>query len=158
MSLRLYAEEHGGWFPYGKRTPEASLGLLAADPGMDYLPAGKCLSSEVVKAALAKDGELGTESCGWHYVEGLREDDNSEIAVVWDKVIGLGHNGERSRGLEHEVVYLDGSHAGVPKAQWAEFVEEQKRLLRATTAKREKGDPPIRWSDEASLGPNLPTH
>ena len=144
--------------PCGKQTPEASLGLLADEPGMDYVLTGKCLSLEVVKAALAKNGELGPASCGWHYVEGLREDDDPEIAIVWDKATGLGHNGDRVAGLEHEVVFLDGSHRYVYKAEWPEHIEGQKRLLRETAAKRSKDDPPIRWSDVASLGLNLPTH
>jgi hypothetical protein len=36
---------------------------------------------EVVQQALAKDGKLGPQSCGWHYVEGLTEADNPEIAI-----------------------------------------------------------------------------
>jgi hypothetical protein len=156
MGLRQYAEDHGNWLPHGEATPEASLSLLYKDDSVTALwtLGGKNIPHETVEATLKRDGKLSPATCGWHYVEGLRETDNPEIAVAWDKVIGLGHNGQRVRGMMHEVILLDSSHPNIRKEAWPEFIANQKQLLAQTIASRESNAPPIRWSDEESLGPN----
>lgn len=155
LALRIYAGDHGDWLPYGKATPEASLGLLYQHkPSAVSFLGGKNVARAVVEKALVKEGTPGPDACGWHYVEGLREADDPQIAVVWDKVVGLGHHGERRRGLMHEVVLLDGSMQYISKARWPQFVTEQKEMLTKVIASRESNAPPIRWSDEATLGPN----
>ena len=115
---------------------------------------GKTIQQDVVDEAFAHNGRLSQESCGWHYVEGLRRDDDSELALVRDKVSGLNHNGRLSPGLEHEAIMVGGSVALIMTSKWMSFVEDQKRRLAATAAARPTNSPPIRWSDEATLGPN----
>jgi hypothetical protein len=128
FALLSYAEDHVGRFPVGGDTPEASLSLLYSN----YIDAGtlrgKTVPLKVVQQALAENGKLGPESCGWHYVEGLTKADDLEIAIVWDKV-GLGHNGERVKGGGHSVIFLDGSDGFISGEKWSEFMEQQKRLL-----------------------------
>lgn len=156
ISLRLFADDYQGWLPYGQATPEASLSLLAKDDkGVQWVLRGKHLPQATVDEALRRDGVLGPDSCGWHYVEGLREGDDPRLAVLWDKVTGLGHNGDRVRGTLHEVVFLDGSERFIMREGWPAFMAEQKQLLAEVMAQRTKADPPIRWSDEAALGPNV---
>ena len=116
---------------------------------------GKTVPAKIVEKALARDGVLGPASCGWHYVEGLSESDEPMLAVVWDKVSGLGHNGDSQPSVAHEIVHLDGSTRLILKRDWPDFVVEQKRRIAEAYRKRKPGDPPIRWSDEATLGPNL---
>lgn len=128
FALREYAADHNGRYPTGGDTPEASLSLLYSNYLDAYTLRGKTVPLEVVQKTLAKKGRLDPESCGWHYVEGLTEADNSQIAIVWDKV-GLGHNGQRLRGGGHSVVLLDGSTTYISGRRWPEFLEEQKRLL-----------------------------
>jgi hypothetical protein len=111
------------------------------------------LARELVEQALAAGG-LDPASCGWHYVEGLRDDDDPELAVAWDKVEGLDHNGQRRPGLAHEVVFVDGSVRLVTVRDWPNFAAEQRERLARTKATRSAGAPRIRWSDEATLGPN----
>jgi hypothetical protein len=155
MTLHLYAEDHYGWLPNGQSTPEASLGLLAKhDVTTAYFLGGKNVPSAVVLTALTNNGTLSPGTCGWHYVEGLRMDDDPQIMVAWDKVVGLWHNGDRRRGLMHEVVFLDDSMSFIAKTNWPAFVAEQKQMLAKVIASRESNSPPIRWSDEATLGPN----
>jgi hypothetical protein len=124
FALLSYAENHAGRFPVGGDTPEASLSLLYSN----YLDAntlrGKTVPLKVVQQALAKNGKLGPESCGWHYVEGLTEADDLKIAIVWDKV-GLGHNGQRVNGGGHSVIFLDGLDGFVSGKEWPAFLEEQ---------------------------------
>ena len=154
--LRSYAADHNGWMPNGKATPEASLGLvLELDTNAVEFLCGKHLSRSAVEEALRLEAGLGPASCGWHYVEGLREDDGPQIAVAWDKAVGLGHFGERKPGIMHKIIQADGSTQYINRDRWPEFVAEQKNLLAEAMAKRSPGDPPIRWSDETTLGPNV---
>jgi hypothetical protein len=137
LALRTYAMDHNGRFPAGGQTPEASLSLLYSNYVHVYWLKGKTVSLEAAETALAKDGKLGPESCDWHYVEGLIEADDPEIAILWDKV-GLGHNGQRMKGGGHEVVLVDGSSQYVSGAKWPEFLARQQQLLaqRSEAAKK----------------------
>jgi hypothetical protein len=158
LGLRMYSGENDHWLPHGAATPEASLSLLYRnDPDTAlWVLGGKNIPRERVQATFARDGILSPATCGWHYVEGLRDDDDPQIAVVWDKVFGLGHNGERKRGMMHEVVLLDGANQYVSKDQWPKFIADQKERLEKVIADRSTNAPRIRWSDTESLGPNLP--
>ena len=81
--LREYAETHGGHFPAGEATPEASLSLLyragLGDPGMLR---GKTVPESVVREILERGVLLGPETCGWHYVEGLTLADDPRLRAV----------------------------------------------------------------------------
>jgi hypothetical protein len=152
----MYARDHDGWLPHGEKTPEASLASFAKDDISSalWLLGGKSVSSEVVRAALTNAGAFGPDTCGWHYVEGLREEDDPKIVVAWDKTVGLDHHGMRKTGMAHEVVFLDGSVQYISQARWMRLVAEQKEILVKVIASRQSNSPPIRWSDEATLGPN----
>jgi hypothetical protein len=155
ISLRIYANDNDDWYPHGMSTPEASLSLLVKrKPTLASLLRGKHLSQATVEKALLQDGELGPNSCGWHYIEGLRESDSPQLAVAWDRVTGLDHQGRRRSGSQHEVVMVDGSTQFVSKRAWPNFVANQKRLLAEASKARTVGNPVIRWSDEETLGPN----
>jgi hypothetical protein len=127
-ALRIYALEHSGQFPTGGDTPEGSLSLLYSNYVDAYTLRGKTVPLKVTEVALRQNGKLGPDSCGWHYVDGLTESDNPQIAIVWDKV-GLGHNGERIKGGGHEILFLDGSHRVISASKWPEFLDEQRQLL-----------------------------
>jgi hypothetical protein len=77
-----YGWSHGGWFPRGEATPEASLSLLyRQEPALAYTLPGKTVPESVVLARL-EGGELLTpETCGWHYVEGLHKNDHPRLAL-----------------------------------------------------------------------------
>ena len=127
LSLYQYAEDHGGAYPAGEATPEASLSLLYPKYADANLLRGKIVPEDVVQAVLDRGERLGPDTCGWHYVEGLRRDDDPRLAIVWDKV-GLGHNGERNSDGGRTVQFVH-FHEYIPGAKWAEFVREQERLL-----------------------------
>jgi hypothetical protein len=133
-ALQQYATTHGGAFPAGEATPEASLSLLYREKcggcrlADERLLSGKTIPEPVVKEILDRGDLLAPETCGWHYVEGLRMDDNPQLALFWDKV-GLGHNGERLAEGGHSVMMVDGQQEYIPGAQWEAFVKEQHRLL-----------------------------
>jgi len=155
LALRNHATANNDWFPHGKRSPEASLSLLCDDyeGNLEWIR-GKNIPRGLAQAAWETDHELGPDSCGWHYVEGLREGDDPGIAVVWDKAWGLGHNGQRIRGFGREIILLDGDHSGKLLKEWPAFAMEQREKLAKVIAERGTNGPPIRWSDEETLGTN----
>jgi len=153
--LTEFAAQHDGWFPAGQNSPEASLSLLCSN-SVTLVPTvrGKTVAEPVARAALLQDGVLSPESCGWNYVEGLSTNDSSQLAIAWDKSWGVGHDGRRIRGFGREVVYTDGSDGVILFENWPKFAMEQRDKLTKLIAARETNGPPIRWSDEESLGTN----
>jgi hypothetical protein len=127
MELHQYAASHGGAYPSGGATPEASLGLLYPDYANAFLLRGKTVPEDATRRALEGGGSLGPDSSGWHYVAGLRSSDNPRLALMWDKV-GLGHNGERLPDGGHWVIFVGSNVDYVPEARWAEFRQEQREL------------------------------
>jgi hypothetical protein len=133
LMLHNYADSNGGWFPKGEATPEASLSLLRRE-FPEWVTAnllrGKTVPEAAVRARL-EDGKLLTpDTCGWHYVEGLRKDDDARLALFWDKA-GLGHWGERLSGGGHRVCFVGGSIEYIAGDRWEEFVAGQERLRAA---------------------------
>ena len=133
-SLEEYAGEHDGAFPVGGPTPEASFSLLCSSAGgvPPDLLRGRTVSEATVKEALKRDGRLGPDSCGWHYIEGLRLDDDPRLAIFWDK-IGLGHNGERLSRPGHTALFVGGDRRFIPESGWQAFLSEQAQLLQQRT-------------------------
>ena len=126
--LYQYAERHGGWFPRGEESPEASLSLLYRDdPSLAYWLRGKSIPEHVVTSRLESGKLLTPETCGWHYVEGLRKDDDPGLAILWDKA-GLGHNGERLSKGGHWIVDIQGTRHYIPGKDWDRFISEQEQL------------------------------
>jgi hypothetical protein len=135
-ALEEYAATHGGAFPAGESSPEASLSLLYTGDKWGTtsdLLRGKTVPEPVARRILSHGGLLGPDSCGWHYVEGMRSDDDPRLALFWDK-IGLGHNGQRLRQGGHFVMLLDGERKYVPAGEWDVFLAEQSKLQAARTS------------------------
>ena len=131
LSLKLYAGDHGGRFPSGLETPEASLGLLYPKymPHADSL-GGKTVRSGVAESLLASGGHLTPVACAWHYVEGLTDDDRPDIALLWDKEPGYGHNCEVMPDRKgREVLFVDGHAEWITGDQWHELMRRQAELM-----------------------------
>lgn len=128
FALEQYAQDHGGRFPSGGDCPEASLSMLYSNYVDADLLRGKIVSLATVQRALAENGKLGPDSCGWHYVEGLTLSDDPRIAIVWDKV-GLDHNGRRTKNGGHSIIQVDGMRGFVSGGEWPKFLQEQQELL-----------------------------
>ena len=75
-ALRDYATAHGGAFPAGEATPEASMSLLYREKMNDYpladanLLRGRTVPESAVQEILERGKLLTPETCGWHYVRG----------------------------------------------------------------------------------------
>ena len=142
--LAMYAHAHDGDFPSGEATPEASLSLIQGTDGHDcaYLLCGKSGSAAVVKNILDDGKLLGPDTCGWNYVEGLRSNDDSRLALFWDKE-GLAHNGMRLDAGGHIVMFVDGFTEYIPAAEWDQFLAEQRLLFAKRKNGRERKDAAI---------------
>jgi len=132
--LRLYANSHDGQYPHGETSPEASLSLLVREfpderESLIDLLRGKTVHQNVVRARIERGELLDANSCGWHYVEGLRFGDDLRLALFWDK-IGLGHNGERLPEGGHFVFLINGIKEYIPEVKWQDFLREQEELHR----------------------------
>jgi hypothetical protein len=128
FALQRYADDHGGRYPTGGATPEASLCLLYTKYTSAFILRGKTVPLDVAEKILQQGKPLGPTTCGWHYVdEGLTINDDSQIALFWDK-IGLDHNGGRLPEGGHSVVF---PHHGevITEKEWPAFLEKQKKLL-----------------------------
>src|ERR1700730_97210 len=79
LALDAYAFDHGGQFPAGQPTPEASLSLLYPKYATADLLSGKTIAVKEAETILHSGALLGPESCGWHYVEGLTQSDDQDI-------------------------------------------------------------------------------
>jgi hypothetical protein len=139
QALFAYAEEHGGAFPAGEATPEASLSLLYPKYANERALQGRTVPLETVGRILQDGERLGPNSCGWHYVEGLRLGDDPRLALFWDKV-PLGHNGQRNSDGGHRVFFVRAvmDHQYIPGAEWEQFLDEQARLFAARHEKERK--------------------
>jgi hypothetical protein len=126
FALDDYARAHGGQFPAGEASPEASLSRLYPKYADANLLRGKTVPEEVVKRVLSNGGRLGPDTCGWHYVEGLTLHDDRRLALFWDKA-GLGHNGEVLPS-GHIVCFVGYDIRYIPASEWAAFLAEQERL------------------------------
>lgn len=135
--LIQYAEAHGGAFPAGEATPEASLSLLYPKLASAEVLRGKIVPLDVVKPILDRGECLGPDTCGWHYVEGLRTDDDSRFALCWDKA-GLGHNGQVLPDGGHFVIFIGSDIKYIKGSEWPVFLEEQERLLKKYGKKRQQ--------------------
>jgi hypothetical protein len=142
LALSMYSNDNNGFYPAGEDTPEASFSLIYEDYlHVPSILGGKTIPTEVATAVLEKGELLGPENCSWHYVEGLTEADDLNIAIFWDKEPGFGHNCERMSGGRREVVFLSSMSKYIPESEWQAFLKEQKNLLAKRSKRTIKGEP-----------------
>jgi hypothetical protein len=96
-------------------------------PWPELLTLVELLSTTIVRK-IPRNGSITPETCGWHYVEGLRSDDDPNLALFWDKA-GLGHNGQRLSEGGHIVCFVRGNRKYISGAEWQQFLAKQKQLL-----------------------------
>ncbi|MEO5917676.1 MAG: hypothetical protein ABIS50_25825 [Luteolibacter sp.] len=152
FALTDYAEAHGGRFPHGESSPEASLSLLYKEEGLDANTLRGMTVPEKTTRAILESGHLLTPAtCGWHYVEGLTKSDDPRLALLWCKE-PLQHDGSRGKSGAREVVRVDGDRSSVSGDQWTEFLKEQQQLMEKRSASEIAGKPVVRAAVE------LPDH
>lgn len=140
-ALDQYADDNGGKYPAGQSTSEASLSLLYmsnyVDPG---ILCGMTVPQKKVMDIVQEGGLLGPDSCGWHYVPGLTQADDPELALLWCKV-ALGHDGNRTKDGGRQVVFVGRNIEWVSGGKWAAFLEKQKELMSRRSGRALTGNP-----------------
>ena len=158
LAFLMYAMDHEGRFPAGQATPEASLSLLHKEGHISAsLLRGMTAPPEKVDAILTKGELLGPDTCGWHYVEGLTESADPEIAILWCKE-PLGHYGQRTKDKSREVLFVDGGYKSIPGDKWDEFLKEQERLLAQRSTREKAGFPLVNATVISPEGETINKH
>ena len=155
-SLEQYAVEHGGHYPAGESSPEASLSLLCRSNYMDaYTIRGMTVPESTVRRILEGGGLLGPDSCGWQYVEGLTQADDPRIALLYCKQ-ALGHNGQRMKDGGRQVVFVgSGGINWLSGDRWPSFLKEQNELLLSRSERAKIGAPLVTGVIELPVGTHL---
>ena len=152
LALRMYSNKYGEHFPAGKESPEASLSLLYTEGFLEVpnLLAGKSVMPDKAEKILKAGGLMDSESCSWHYVEGLTENDSADLAILWDKDLGLGHHSDRTSDGSTEVIFIDCNTKYIKPSEWNDFLKKQEELHK----QKEQNKADLGNSENSSL-PNL---
>lgn len=128
----MYGAEHGNRFPVHTNGYGDAL-LLMTNAWLPSLT-GPGYTVSAFEKAVATGGDMLESECGRVYIQGLSEDDSSEIAVLFDKLPTPG--GDHCHGLirlfrplVREVACVDGSMRVIPERDWPEFSRKQIELL-----------------------------
>jgi hypothetical protein len=142
LDLNVYAGEHFGRFPF--HTNGYGDALLLVNNGWDAALTGPGYDTQSFERA-RKTGENAPESeFGRVYVQGLRDTDNPEIAILFDKLPTPGdhcHGFRRlSAPLGREIWTIGGGMRFIPESRWQAFAKEQVELLVAAGIAREQAE------------------
>jgi hypothetical protein len=135
MALRLYAGEHHGEFPTHTNGYGDALLLLWDQMGGYPAPlTGPGYDGESFKRAHDNKRHLPEADCGRVYIQGLSENTDPRVVVLFDKRPTPG--GDHTQGfkrlsapLGREVAFVTGSHRFVRESEWPAFAKEQIELL-----------------------------
>lgn len=136
-ALSAYAADHEGKFPDGAKTSQEALRKLIPS----YLPTPSILAGitgdiSMLEACLNR-GEMVTDSVSsWVYFPGFRQDDDSNLAIIWERVAGVRFNGGRAPAGSHAVGFTDGSHRQIAASEWNSFLRDQATLRKAISERR----------------------
>ena len=135
FALLNYASDHGGSFPSSEKGNYDALQKLFPD----YTPSGIELAgisgnADAAVAALRNNTPLDQSLTSWVYVQGLKEEDDPNLAVLWELRSGLYPNGKRNSFGGHAVLLVSGDITNVPATDWEGFVKQQEQLRRKQAA------------------------
>ena len=143
QSLLAYAREHDGRFPY--HTNGYGDALVMVNAGWDSSLTGPGYDAQVFDRA-RKSGEDAPESeFGRVYVQGLTEENDTEIALLFDKLPTPG--GYHCTGfarlkapLAREAWTVGSGHLVIPESKWPAYAKRQIELLITAGITREQAE------------------
>lgn len=132
LALMQYASAHQGRFPHHSRGYGNA--LLLVDEGYFSVLTGPGYDAAPLREAQRAGKELPEEECGRVYIQGLTQNSNPQIALLFDKLPTPGgdhcHLPVRLWAPPGREVWLVGmNHIFVQESQWPEFTENQVELL-----------------------------
>src|SRR6266571_9330734 len=140
FALLNYASDHDGSFPNSEKGNYDALQKLYPE----YAPSGIELAgvsgnADAAVTALRNNTPLDQSLTSWVYVQGLKKDDDPNLAVLWESKRGLYPNGKRNSFGGHAVLLISGNITNVPAADWESFLKHQEKLRNAVQTKRAAG-------------------
>ena len=138
-ALLAYASEHYGNFPDSNKGSYDALQKLYPEfsaAGIEL--AGISGDTEAVVAALSRQTSLNQSLTSWVYLQGFKNDDDPNIAILWESRGGLYPNGRRNFFGGHAVLFIGGVITNIPAADWENFMKQQEKLRSAAQAHRRK--------------------
>jgi hypothetical protein len=143
QSLRIYAQDHEGRFPYHTNGYGDAL-LLVTDAWFPSLT-GPGYDVGVFERALKTGQHVPESECGRVYVQGLSETNDHEIALLFDKLPTPG--GDHCNGLARiraplarEVLTIDTDRRVIRESEWQAYAKRQIALLVAAGILREQAE------------------
>jgi hypothetical protein len=143
LSLRTYAVDHFGKFPYHTNGFGDAIVLLLKE---DFCGAAMFTApgddGSLLKECLRTGAHMPEERCTRAYVQGLSDGNNPQIAVVFDRYpTPGGDHGRRPWGpLLRDVALVDGSMLSIHEEKWPEFRRKQIELLVAEGISRAEAE------------------
>jgi hypothetical protein len=143
MALRIWANDHGGKYPTHTNGYCDALLLAWNEINSPSLMTGPGYSGEPFRKAHDTETHLPESEGGRVYIQGLSEDMDASIALVFDKLPTPGGDHTHflarcSAPLGREVSFVDGSHRFVREENWPGFTQEQiERLVRVGVTRSE---------------------
>ena len=127
-ALALYSERNEGWYPNGGTNYLEALAKLYPI----YLDAAKLAGlsgdTETIKNRIQQGRTIEESISSWMYWPGFRNDDPPELAILWDRTVGVSGIGTRSKPDSHVVGFADGRSDTVIVEKWSDFLERQQIL------------------------------
>jgi hypothetical protein len=139
-ALRLYASDHDGKYPSHTNGYGDALLLLPQEKLLDQgnlkILTGPGGDTKVFEDALKNHTDVDEGKCSRVYVQGLSENSDPKIAILFDKVASPGDHCNGLRRIRapfrREVCMADGWVCVVPEREWPAFAKDQiERLVKA---------------------------
>jgi len=135
-ALRAYALDNNGWFPKDDANTGKALAKLSPLYLPDIMLAGLSGDQSRFQRGISLAELMSADESSWVYQSGLRSDDPSEIALIWDKAGGVKGNGGRLRRGGHCVGFVDGEIRTIAKEEWSSFTNRQAEIRVSVIANR----------------------
>ena len=143
IGLSFYAGENNGIYPYSSKGYADGLELTSEKYPCPWMLTGPGYT-EKIPDKLRKNN-IPENMCGRVYIQGLKQDDDGDIAIVFDKLATPGgdHCHLLSRMLSplgREVQCISGQKKFISENQWKDFSKEQIELLVKAGIPKEKAE------------------
>ncbi|HTI97511.1 MAG TPA: hypothetical protein VL527_01310 [Dongiaceae bacterium] len=132
VAFGMFAKDHGGQLPFSTNGFGEALLLLAKDYSA-YIQnvCGPDDDGHLYWAALTNHTVLPENQCTRVYIQGLSEENDPQICILFDRDSHKGGDHQRSPWGHplREVCLVDGSMRIIPDETWPEFSRKQVDLL-----------------------------
>jgi hypothetical protein len=138
--LHNYAAAHNGWYPSDTDDWKALAKLYPNYSASGVELAGLSGNIQQVTNALQR-GHSISNLTSWTYVTGLRNDDDPQLAILWESKSGVTADGNPSQSNGRMVLFLNGDVTNIPRTNWVSFLRKQEQLRKAAQSSHKEAPP-----------------